>query len=344
MENLHLNQYQFGWKTSITHNKDDAVYGHLNVNNIPLLDWKDLHDPRSGISMDLSFALWNYPIASVNKDLFNRTTTTVNGIQVVIPGFHTITAHYDGNPPWIFQPVSYSGGDTVLQWTGLTIPPGGFTHVGWEYPGPKVAGTSINWIIGNAVIQPPIVQANFVPLGGATQLALLNDIALAPITVLSNHIMVEFHSDALPLDQMNSTSQRSPISTGMLSVPSDPIMPGGAMIIPVPSAPAGARYILFRIDLSDPDPNPSTTDFVLLPLDGELQPTIDSVSLAGNNINLTFSSTAGRTYHVQYKTDLNASGWTDSALGDIVAEDLETSVMVPLTGAQSFYRVALLPQ
>jgi len=28
------NQYQFGWKTSITHNKDDAVYGHMNVNNL----------------------------------------------------------------------------------------------------------------------------------------------------------------------------------------------------------------------------------------------------------------------------------------------------------------------
>ena len=130
----------------------------------------------------------------------------------------------------------------------------------------------------------------------------------------------------------------------MLSAPSDKIMPGGAMLIPIPQAPAGARYVMFMINLSDPAPTPSTTDFILLPLDGELQPVIDSVALAGSSISLTFSSTPERSYHVQYKTDLSASGWSDSALGDIVADTSETTVMVPLTGSQSFYRVALLPQ
>jgi len=336
------NQYQFGWKTSITHNKDDAVYGHMNVNNLPLQDWKDLHDPRTGISKDLSFALWNYPIASVNKDLFNTTTMAVNGVQVVIPGYHVITAHYDGSWPNPLQ-VSQNLGDTVLRWSGQTINPGGFTHIGWEYAGPKVAASSINWMIGNVVLQPPIVQANFVGLSSATMLAVLNDIAMKPIAVLSNS-MVEFHSDAVSLDQMNSTSQRSPISSAMLGVPSDPITPGGAALIPIPQAPAGARYVMFMINLSDPEPTPSTTDFVLLPLDSELQPLIDSVGVAGNSISLSFSSTPERAYNVQYKTDLKASVWSDSGLGDIFADTAETTVIVPLTGSQSFYRVALIPQ
>src|SRR5439155_17040749 len=134
--------------------------------------------------------------------------------------------------------------------------------------------------------------------------AVVNDIALAPIMVMSNS-MVEFHPDALTLDQMNPNGQRNPISTAMLSAPSDKIMPGGAMLIPIPSAPAGARYVMFMINLSDPAPTPSTTDFILLPLDGELQPVIDSVALAGSSISLTFSSTPERSYHVQYKTDLS---------------------------------------
>jgi hypothetical protein len=101
---------------------------------------------------------------------------------------------------------------------------------------------------------------------------------------------------------------------------------------------------MLKINLSDPAPTPSTTDFVLLPLDSELQPLIDSVSIIGNSISLTFSSTPEHTYNVQYRTDLGVSGWSDSGLGDIFADTSETTVMVPLTGSQSFYRVALLPQ
>ena len=59
--------------TSVTHRLDDAVYGHLNVDNQPIGDWKDLHDPRSGKSLDLSFALWEFPVTGINKDLVNQT-------------------------------------------------------------------------------------------------------------------------------------------------------------------------------------------------------------------------------------------------------------------------------
>src|SRR5207244_8754200 len=127
-----------------------------------------------------------------------------------------------------------------------------------------------------------------------------------PITVLSNS-MVEFHSDALTLDQMNPNVQRSPISMAMLTTPTNPIVPGGAMLIPLPQAPAGSRYAMLKINLSDPEPTPSTTDFVLLPLDGELQPLIDAVRLARVSVRLTFSSTPDRTYAVQSHNDLTAS-------------------------------------
>ncbi len=51
----------FGWKTSTNHFKDDAVFGHVSTSGVPLGDWRDLHDPATGISLDLSFLLNNGP-------------------------------------------------------------------------------------------------------------------------------------------------------------------------------------------------------------------------------------------------------------------------------------------
>jgi hypothetical protein len=334
---------QFGWKTALTHVKDDAVFGHIDpTTNLPLGDWKDLHDPRSSTlpSKDLAFRVCDFPVTSKNADIVNTTGAAVDGIQVIVPGQKIITAHYDGVPAWTFQPPVWAGGNTILQWSGQTIPAGGTTHVGWEYAGAGVKCLSINWTIGNVVIQPPVPEVNFVGLNNIGSLVLLNDIAQIPLGVSGG--MVEFHSDAVSLDQMNPNGNRQDtlLATAPLQLPPDKMMPGGAMLIPMPTnAPAGARYAMFMINLADP-----TTDFILLPLDTALQPVIDSVSLDGSSIDLTFSSAAGRSYRVQYKTDLTVSGWTDSALGDIYADSAETSASVPLNGAQSYYRVELLPQ
>ena len=45
----------------------------LGSGGVPLGDWKDLHDPRTGKSLDLSFALKRFPIVGINKDIYNST-------------------------------------------------------------------------------------------------------------------------------------------------------------------------------------------------------------------------------------------------------------------------------
>ena len=50
-----------GWKTSITNWNDDAVHGHLTATATALGDWVDMHDPRTGSSIDLSFLINNGP-------------------------------------------------------------------------------------------------------------------------------------------------------------------------------------------------------------------------------------------------------------------------------------------
>jgi hypothetical protein len=51
----------FGWKTSTNHWNDDAVYGHLNTGGVPMGDWKELRDPRTNNSLNLSFLLNSGP-------------------------------------------------------------------------------------------------------------------------------------------------------------------------------------------------------------------------------------------------------------------------------------------
>jgi hypothetical protein len=334
----------FGWKTSVTHRMDDAVYGHLDPNNTPLGDWKDLHDPVTGQSLDQAFALWQFPVTGINKDLVNHTQFPASGIQLVVAGYHIVTWHYDGAPPWPDFQVSQSGGNTVLQWSGQTVPPGGITHIGFEMgSSAKPVILSINWLVGGAAIQPPIPQANFHWLNSGLTLAVLNSIALAPISLTGG--MVEYYAMPPGLDQMIRDGQREPLERMQLAIPREPIMEGGVLLLNVPPGPPNANYAMFMLNLADSAGSPTTTDFLLLPLDSALQPTIDSVALGDAGLNLNWSSVPGRTYRLQYRPDFEPrSSWSDSGMGDINAEGPDTSLTVPIMGTQGFYRVYLVPE
>jgi hypothetical protein len=112
-----IDQYLFGWKTSTNHWNDDGVWGHMQTTNIALGDWKDLHHPIPPTnSLDLAFALRQFPIVGINKDLRNvmQPAQTAFGVQIVVAGTHEVTWHYDDSPPWPFFSVSHVGGNTVL--------------------------------------------------------------------------------------------------------------------------------------------------------------------------------------------------------------------------------------
>ena len=144
-------QYHFGWKTSTNHSNDDGVSGHL-IDGNPLKDWRELHDPRSGQSLDLSYALRAFPVTGINKDLKNTTTATATGVQIILAGPQVIIWHYDDAPAWPTFTETTVAGNTVLTWTGKTVPPGGLTHVGFEMAGsgaPPIIG--INWLTPTGV-------------------------------------------------------------------------------------------------------------------------------------------------------------------------------------------------
>jgi hypothetical protein len=73
------------------------------------------------------------------------------------------------------------------------------------------------------------------------------------------------------------------------------------------------------------------------------RPQILSITHTEPNVTLTWRSQPGRTYRVQYVTNITATNWTDVA-GDVLATDVTASKTVGI-GAfnRQFYRVELLP-
>ncbi len=341
--------FTFGVKTSTSHLLDDAVYGHLDTTNNPLNDWVDLTDPRTGQSLDLSHELWTFPVHGINKDLYNNTTNVVTGIQIVVAGIHVITWHYDGVPPWPVFQVSYAAGNTVLQWSGMTLPPGGTTHVGFEMAAssnPQIL--SMNWMSGGSLLLPPVRQGNFHWLNDGTILVLVNDLALIPLQIPSGRI--EWYTGPVALDQMNGTTQRTPLASATLQPPQGVCLPGASTLIPVPPAPGNATYQLLVLNLTDPSGEMVTTDYVLDPLDAAQQPQVNAVSstvdpVLGPSLSLVWSAIPGRIYNVQFTTDFNSPAWTDSGLGDLMAVDSMMNVVLPVASTgQGFYRIYLVPQ
>jgi hypothetical protein len=342
------NKYLFGWKTSTNHWNDDGVFGHLDAANNPPKDWKDLHDPRPPTnSLDLSFALRTFPIVGINKDLRNviQPAQPAAGIRIVVAGLHEITWHYDDSPPWPIFTVSYSGGDTVLEWTGKTVAPGAISHVGFQMGGTSISIGPMAWLNATGGVIGRPIQVNQHTWNNGLTLTLNNDIAGTPVMVQppgALPAMVEFFDDPTPLDAMVPGGNRNPIGVATLPVQPAQIGPGCSLRIPVPTAPPGARYALFIINLGDQQGQPATMDFLQLPLDAGLQPTIHSATPMGDNIRLRFSTIPDRTYRVQSAPTLMDS-FFDVFL-EINGDGEMMDVDLPIMGEQGYYRIMLDPE
>jgi hypothetical protein len=72
-------------------------------------------------------------------------------------------------------------------------------------------------------------------------------------------------------------------------------------------------------------------------------PTIQKVARSGNNINFSWVSVVGRSYQVQYRTNLTQVGWLNlgSPIGAISTTTSSSDTIGP--GPRRFYRIALVP-
>jgi hypothetical protein len=330
------NTYVFGWKTSTNHWQDAAVYGSGPG------DWEPLYDPRNGANLDLSRVVWKFPVVGINKDMVNLTSSSADGIQLVLSGPHLITWHYDSSPPWNkFLVTNDAAGNTVLQWSGgPAVAPGATNHIGFETPGAALpAILSMSWLSGSTVIGTP-VQVNFHLLGDPIY---LNN-SFYPGSVVASEASLEFYSTPPPLDQLNPQGQRDPLSVSSLDTPQNPLLPGDWAAIAGPAAlPAGAQYAIIIVALQDGSGHFAGTDYVLLPLDAALAPSIMSVGVAGGNFMIHIDSIVGRTYQLQTAGDLSSPNPWANVGNPVMANGADTMFTEKAGGARNFYRVLLMP-
>ena len=71
-------------------------------------------------------------------------------------------------------------------------------------------------------------------------------------------------------------------------------------------------------------------------------PYIKSVSVTNGMVNLVWQCAPGRTYRVQYGTNVSDANWTDLP-GDVTAANITSSKVSALTDGMRFYRVVQLP-
>jgi hypothetical protein len=73
-------------------------------------------------------------------------------------------------------------------------------------------------------------------------------------------------------------------------------------------------------------------------------PVIQNATMAGSNgtFNFSWSATAGITYQMQYKTNLNQSTWLNLG-APVSASGSSVTASDATTNSQRFYRVVILP-
>lgn len=333
------NRFLFGWKTSTNHFNDDGVFGHLGAGNLPLGDWQELHDPRPPTnSLDLSFAIRSFPVVGINKDLRNLTGTTATALQIVVAGIHEITWHYDS--AWPVFDVSYAGGNTVLKWSGSTLANGVVTHVGFEMGGTAVSIVSMSWFSGPSIIGTPI-QVNYHIWNNGTALTLNND--FVPAGVIPASALIEFHTNAVSLDRLVSSSNRSPISVSTLPIQPVPIPPGCPTRVPIPTPPTNATHAVLVVNLSTAQGQPATTDFLQMPLDRALRPEVEPPVFVDSFFDVFIELAPGRMYRMQAAPRI-----TDSFFDVFTEISLEEGggmhLRPPVGSQQMYYRMVLDPE
>ena len=91
------------------------------------------------------------------------------------------------------------------------------------------------------------------------------------------------------------------------------------------------------------DGSPALSDSQSFTIAVRPRPLITSVSLAGDNVTLTWTAIPGTSYRVQHKSSLDQDSWSNLS-GEIIADGESGTKSEPIDSApQRFYRIVVSP-
>lgn len=196
----------------------------------------------------------------VNKDIQNTSGQTVAGVDILIAGQPSgILDIFHGSTPTFS--VTPSGPNTMLRWTGGSIPANSIFHVGFNMPQQSVEILGI-WLVdanGNQVGCAPQCNSNLHLYGFGGDITYKNSVtACSATTLYCGAVSVEWHANEVDLALLNGTSPRFPMRVDALPSVPVAIAAGATVTVPIslPPPPAGANYAVFTYVVGT---NPSLT-------------------------------------------------------------------------------------
>ncbi|HOX56149.1 MAG TPA: hypothetical protein P5205_04705 [Candidatus Paceibacterota bacterium] len=361
----------FGWKTTRDHYNDYAVYSPTMLTfsgnyPTPMQPWQVIVD-HQGRKRELAFMLTTSQTWACNKDFWIPYAYPYGNLRVIVPGPWGIGNNFNGFGGSSGQFSNFecnwdAAGRTIMDWTGGTFTPGQWVHIGFE--GPGIFPPFQNWGWWNPFAMSwagwvPQVSIGWQPLlQPLPRIGLTNILPIVPgltNNVFISGLTVEYHTSAVPLDQLTRYGARSPIRVDAAPIPTPMISPQQFIQMDMPPPPPEATHAVIIPQINpvneagEPNLQMPNVDWAMVPLtETELptlppQPELQAPTLAGSEVTLTWTAVPGAVYRVQSKASLSGAGWED-AEGDVIANELTASKAVPVAGDTRFYRVeAVLP-
>jgi len=171
---------------------------------------------------------------------------------------------------------------------------------------------------------------------------IVNEVNLAPVLTVPPNATI--HAGVTYSNNATATDADVPTNTLTFALVSGPAgltaSPGGQIVWPITNAAPGAYPVSVRV-FDNGAPSLSATQTFTLTIVAAPFVTIQN---NGNTNTLTWTAINGTSYRVQFKNDLNVSGWTDLA-GDVAATAaLASKTDGPLSAnTNRFYRIRVLP-
>ncbi len=200
-----------------------------------------------------------------NKDIKNMTGVTAAGVQIEVAGHHSYSDIYHATTP-VFT-VDATGANDKLRWTGGTILAGAVVHVGFRTDGPVIDMLGVTMLDAGGASIGCALQLN---TGIHTNADLtwhntVTNCTASPMWV--DDVFVEYHSAEVPLADLVAGGARTPFQTDTIKMAPTLIAPSGTLIVPIPAAPKGARWMVVHQGIGSTAALGETEDWLQVPVE-----------------------------------------------------------------------------